>query len=302
MLPFLALSIQMPNPQADPHSALPPSSITQVVFLGTGTPNPDPNHQGPSVAIVVNGQSYVVDCGPGVVRQAEAAARKGIAALSMPNLTHLFVTHLHSDHTMGLPDFMFTPAVTGREKPLDVWGPKGLRRMKDLIQEAWSEDYDIRIHGGEGGNPTAYQVNVHEIEPGLVYSDANVKVTAFAVLHGKWKEALGYRFETPDRVVVLSGDTTYCPNLVEHAKGCDILIHEAYSDAGLKRRTPHWQEYHMAYHTSGIDVGLIASKVQPKLLILYHELPFGEPAGEILTEVHKLFQGAAVESKDLDVY
>src|SRR5437016_46587 len=101
------------------------SPTTQLVFLGTGTPNPDPRHLGPSAAVVVNGQPYIVDCGAGLVRQASAAREKGIEALAMERLTHAFITHLHSDHTIGYPDLIFTPAVTGRLEPLRIWGPPG---------------------------------------------------------------------------------------------------------------------------------------------------------------------------------
>ena len=283
-------------------SALPVSPSTQVVFLGTGTPNPDPAHQGICVAIVVNGQPYLVDCGPGLVRQATAARNMGHSALTMEHLTRAFVTHLHTDHSVGLPDLMFTPAVTGRQEPLEIWGPKGLKRMVNLIQRAWSEDLDVRLHGGEPAVPRAYEVNVHEIKPGQIYADANVKVTAFLVHHGHWKCAYGFRFETPDRVIVLSGDTTFCQSVIDNAQGCDILIHEVYSAEGLKRRGGDWQAYHSAYHTSAPDVARIANQVHPKLLILYHELPFGEPDGEILSEVRKSYSGDVVEAADLASY
>jgi ribonuclease Z len=201
---------------------------------------------------------------------------------------------------MGYPDLMFTPAVTGREEPLEVYGPKGLTRMTRLIERAWSEDRDIRIHGLEHGNPKAYEVHVHEIAPGEIYQDANVKVRAFLVNHGTWKFAFGYRFETPDRVIVISGDTTYSKNLIENAKGCDVLIHEVYSGEGLVKRTAQWQKYHSTFHTSARDVGLIGSLIKPKLLILYHELPFGEPDGEILGEVKSVYNGPVVEAHDLE--
>jgi ribonuclease BN (tRNA processing enzyme) len=290
MLPFI------------PQTPLPPSTTTQIVFLGTGTPNPDPHHNGLSVAIVVRGQPYIFDCGPGLVRQAAAAHEKGVAGLTMAHLTKAFVTHLHSDHTTGLPDLMLTPAVTGRTDALEMWGPEGLADMVKNISRAYKEDREIRFHGGEPSVPSGYEVKVKEIDDGFVYQDDNVKVKAFQVMHGKWKHAFGYRVETPDRVVVLSGDTTYCPNLIENAKGCDVLIHEVYSAEGLKRRTPDWQAYHSSYHTSGPDVGKIASQVHPKLVILYHELPFGEPEGEILKEVQSTYDGPVVEAADLDVY
>jgi ribonuclease BN (tRNA processing enzyme) len=276
---------------------------TQIVFLGSGSPNPDPEHQGPALAIIVHGQPYIVDCGAGLVRQASAAHAKGFTSLTMERLTRAFVTHLHSDHTIGLPDLMFTPAVTGRKEGLELIGPPGLAAMTKHIEEAWSEDRDVRFYGGEPAVPKAYEVHVHEIDKdGIVYEDANVKVRAFSVNHGKWLHAYGYRFETPDRVIVVSGDTTYCPNLIANAKGCDVLIHEAYSAEGLRHRTPEWQAYHASYHTSGPDVGRIANALKPKLVLLYHELPFGQPDGEILREVQSVYGGDVREAKDLEGY
>ncbi len=276
---------------------------TKIVFLGTGNPNPDPDHQGPCLAIIVRGQPYLVDCGPGLVRQASAAHAKGVAALTMDRLTRAFVTHLHTDHTLGLPDLMFTPAVTGRTEGLELFGPAGLESMVRHIEEAWSEDRNVRLHGGEPSIPAAYSVSVHEIaHDGLVYEDKNVKVRAFTVSHGKWLHAYGYRFETPGRGIVVSGDTTYCPNLIANAKGCDVLIHEAYSAEGLRRRTADWRAYHAEYHTSGLDVGRIANAVRPKLLLLYHELPFAEPDGEILREVRSVYDGEVRDAEDLAEY
>ena len=236
------------------------------------------------------------------MRQASAAHEKGIAALTMDHLTRAFITHLHSDHTVGYPDLMLTPAVTGRIEPLEVWGPPGLKAMTQHIQQAFKEDHEIRFHGGEPAVPKGYEVHVHEIMPGTIYKDKNVSVTAIAVMHGHWKHAYGYRFETPDRVIVFSGDTTYCPNLIESAKGCDILVHEVYSEQGLSKRTADWQKYHAAYHTSGPDVGRIATLVHPRLLLLYHELPFGEPEGQILKEVRTSYAGPVQEAADLAVY
>ena len=208
-------------------------NATQVVLLGTGTPNPEPDRSGPSLAIIVNNHSYVVDCGPGVVRRAAAAAEKNIPALRSAGLTRLFITHLHSDHTVGYPDFLLSPAVTGRDQALEVFGPKGLQNMTDHLLLAYKEDMDIRIYGLEKGHAQGYKVIVHEIQPGLVYADSNITVKAFRVNHGSWPEAFGYRFETKDKVIVVSGDCTYSENLIKNAKDCDILIHEVYSMEGL---------------------------------------------------------------------
>ena len=282
-------------------SAQLPSEKTKVVLLGTGSPFADPDKSGPSIAIVVNNTSYVIDCGPGVVRRASAAAKKGIKGLEAPQLRKLFITHLHSDHTTGYPDFIFTPAVLDRNVPLDVYGPKGLRDMTDHIRQAYKEDIDIRIHGLEYGNAEGYKVNVHEISPGIIYKDPNVVVKAFRVKHGSWPEAFGFRFETPDKVIVVSGDCTYSEELIANAKDCDILIHEVYSMEGLAKREQRWKEYHSTFHTSTKQLADIANKVKPKTLVLIHQLLFGSTEESLLKEISQHYSGKIISGKDLDV-
>ena len=276
---------------------------TQIVLLGTGTPNADPDRSGPAVAIVVDGESYLVDCGAGVVRRAAAAARQsGIEALAAPNLSRVFITHLHSDHTLGLADLIFTPWILGREVPLEVYGPKGIRAMADHIIEAYQQDIAVRTGGLEPANEQGYKVSVHEIEAGTVYQDENVTVKAFPVRHGSWDHAFGFRFETADRTIVISGDTTPCSSLLASAEGCDVLIHEVYSEAGFRRRTPEWQRYHAAFHTSTRQLADIATKVRPGLLILYHQLFWGTTEEDLLREVCRSYDGRVVSGNDLDVY
>ncbi len=201
LIPIVAAVLWSVAQTAAPGVAQAPATRTKVVCLGTGTPNPDPDRFGPATAVVVNDTPYVVDAGAGVVRRVTAAGKKGIPGMSVSKLTRLFITHLHSDRTIGYPDFIFTPAVTGRTEPLEVYGPPGLKAMTDHILEAWKEDMDIRIHGLEHGIARAYEVHVHEVTNGLVYQDANVRVRAFEVEHGAWPHALGYRFETADRTI-----------------------------------------------------------------------------------------------------
>jgi ribonuclease BN (tRNA processing enzyme) len=268
---------------------------THVVLLGTGTPNPDPARMGPSVALVSGDRVYIVDCGPGVVRRAAEAGIK------MPQLTRAFLTHLHSDHTAGLPDLILTPPNSERTEPLEVWGPPGTRAMTRHILAAWREDLDVRLHGGQPGVAAAFTAFAHDVKPGEIYRDEFVRVIAFPVSHGTWRYAYGYRFEARDRTIVISGDTTYGERLIAAAKGCDILLHEVMSEAGVAKRTADWQKYHRASHTTAIDVGRVAAAVRPRKLVLYHLLPMGESEAEVLGEVRQNWGGEVVYGKDLDV-
>jgi len=215
---------------------------TKIVLLGTGTPRPYPDRSGPATAIVVGERAYLVDFGPGVVRRASAAAEKGTPELESTNLKIAFLTHLHSDHTTGYPDLILTPWVMGRPE-LDVYGPEGLEEMTKHLLEAWRQDIEIRTKGLEQRH--ALVVRAHDGKPGVVYKDERVTVTAFRVPHGQWPQAFGYRFDTPGKSVVISGDTSPSEEIVAHCQPCDVLIHEVYSPESvlshLRARTerPH---------------------------------------------------------------
>lgn len=267
-----------------------------VVFLGTGTPRPDPTRQGPSLAIVANGQAYLVDAGTGLVRQAAAAFLQGVTALQPNQLDIAFLTHLHSDHTLGLADLMLTPWVMGRTAPLRLYGPVGTKAMVNALQQAYSEDIELRIHGLEHQTRTGQEVAVQEIQPGVVYQDENVKVTAFAVKHGSWKEALGYRFDADGKSIVVSGDTRPTESVIRSCNGCDLLIHEAYSfEAGQNA-------YFASFHTSAAELGKIAAQARPKMLVVTH-LVVGprSSAARAVQEIQQNFEGRIAVAKDLEI-
>jgi ribonuclease BN (tRNA processing enzyme) len=296
-------------------SAAPQATRVQVVMLGTGTPLPDPERAGPSIAVVVDNHAYLFDAGTGVVRRAAAAKKQnGIGGLEPRTLHIAFLTHLHSDHTLGLPDLILTPWTMGRTEPLELWGPKGTRGMVEHILAAYQEDITIRTTSLEGSNATGYKVNVHEIEPGDVYKDGNVTVKPFLVKHGEWKQALGYRIEAPGRVIVYSGDTSPTESIVENCHGCDFLIAEAYTLAGFDLVSPNWQRYRRAYHASTRELGDIATRAKPRLLILTHRGNAGcdqsHAAGclesgseeQMLKEMKQYYSGNVVAAHDRDVY
>ncbi len=281
--------------------ARPAKGFSQVVLLGTGCPGPDPERSGPAVAIVVNDRPYLVDFGPGVVRRAAAAYDKGVRGLATHLLNRGFLTHLHSDHTIGYPDLMLTPWVCGRDEPLEVYGPPGLRHMTEHLLLAYEADIHQRLHGLEPANETGFQVQAHEVVPGLVYRDPHVEVHAFEVWHGTWP-AYGYKFICPDRTIVISGDTCMHENVITAATGCDVLIHEVCSGEGVLWRSPEWREYHSSYHTLGHELAEVATRAQPKLLVLTHQLFQGVSEADLLREVREGYSGAVVSGKDLDIF
>jgi ribonuclease BN (tRNA processing enzyme) len=269
---------------------------TKLVLLGTGTPNVDPLRSGPSTAIIVDGYPYIVDCGPGVVQRAVAAG------INVKLLNRLFITHLHSDHTAGYPDFLLTPGVLERAGPLLLFGPAGTAGLNENILEAYQQDIDIRTQGLEYGDLLSYKVEVDEIKQGVVYKDARIEVTAFNVNHGSWPEAFGFKFVTPDKTIVISGDCTYSKIVAESCNGCDILVHEVYSEAGYSRKSEKWQKYHSAFHSSTSQVAKIAIEAGPKILVLNHVLIWDSNEVELLKEIRIKYKGQVFYGKDLDTF
>jgi len=278
---------------------------TLVVMLGTGNPTIDPDRSGPATAIVVKDTAYLVDFGAGVVRRAqEAVLTREIKAVDPTRLRVVFVTHLHSDHTVGYADVILTPWVMGRRFPLEVYGPKGIEAMTRHMLEAYRVDIEARTsdEGMKRPNPDAYRVNAHEIEAGVVYKDANVTVTAFRTQHAV--ESYGYRFDTADRRVVVSGDTYPAQATIDACNGCDVLIHESISPAWLAAMAPArrevFEKFSTKYHTTTTQLAELASKAKPKLLVLYHHS--GNTPEELNAEMRAVYAGHFIVSRDLDVY
>lgn len=274
-----------------------------VVLLGTGTPIPDPERLGPSVAVaVITGAcAYIVDLGPGVVRRAEAVFKRGIPGLEVPRLKIAFLTHLHSDHTIGVPDFILTPWVVGREEKISIFGPRGTKRLVKHIQRAYRDDKKERMQGLERVKRTGCMVHTREISPGFVYEDSNVLVEAFPVSHGRL-QSFGYKFTTHDRTIVISGDTAPCEKIAEKSYRCDLLVHEVYSEEGFAGKNPQWSRYHRNMHTSAHDLGNMVERAKPGLVVLYHQLYWGVSDTKLLEEVRESYSGIVISGKDLGVY
>lgn len=282
-------------------SASAQSPKTEVILLGTGTPYPDPNASGPATAVKVGDRVFLFDAGAGVMRKVRAAG------LPISGPEAVFFTHLHSDHTLGYPDLILTSWVMRRTKPMQVYGPHGLKRMTRHLLLAFSEDIAIRTKGLERETPGGYRVDVHEIGAGVVYDRDGVRVTAIRVPHGSWKEAFGYRIETPDRSIVISGDTSPSEALMKAAKDVDVLIHEVYITkyATVENRPggEFWPEYMRKFHTSEFELGALAARAKPKLLLLTHTMRFGGTDEELVSGIRKGgFEGQIIIGSDLGRY
>jgi ribonuclease BN (tRNA processing enzyme) len=295
----LTMLVSWVRPEQEPPAKA--AGVTRVVLLGTGNPGIDPDRSGPATAVVVNDTPYLVDFGPGVVRRAKAAVlSRGIEALEPTRLRVAFVTHLHSDHTVGYPDLIFTPWTVGRRVPLEVYGPKGLKAMTEHLLEAYRVDIETRTNpdGNQRGFPEGHQVNPHEVSPGVVYKDANVTVTAFATKHAM--ESYGYRFDTPDRSIVISGDTNPTQATIDACRGCDVLIHEALTPAQLAARPETFRRFAAKYHTTTAQLADLAREAKPRLLIVYHYSTVSPE--ELPAEMRARYPGHFVIGRDLDVY
>ena len=275
---------------------------TKLIILGSGTPNPDPNRSGSSYAILVNETAYLVDFGPGAVRQAAALSESWggpFKALNVENLEHAFLTHIHSDHSIGLADLLLTPWVMGRNKKLKLFGPKALKEMAESISNAYRKDIDYRINGTQPTNNVGYKVDFKELIEGEVFKDSNLVVDAFLVNHGELEDSYGFRFRTKDKTIIFSGDTSPSKKVEEYAHKADILVHEVYSQSGFLKKTNDWQIYHKGHHTSSLEVAELAKKAKPKKLVLSHILFWGTTPEKLFQEVSNNYEGEVILAKDL---
>nr|WP_295714955.1 MBL fold metallo-hydrolase [uncultured Halomonas sp.] len=288
-------------------------SNTTVVMLGTGTPVLKHERAGQSILIVVDKEMYLFDAGPGFVRNFDALSGEDF----MPEdiyfdnnsvygaMNKVFLTHLDSDHVMGMPELMLRPWIMGRSEPLKVVGPQGTKAMTTNILEAYVDDIDHRLNGTQPASEDGFTVEVSEIsDTQVVHQDDKVTITAFNVHHGSWADgmAFGYRVETPDKTVVISGDTRHEEELYQYFDDADILIHEVMSEQGVSQLPQDWQNYMYHAHTSTQQLAEIGRHIAPELLVMNHPLFFGQSDEQLTNEMANYYDGEFVLSEDLDIY
>jgi len=257
-----------------------------------------------SLAIIVDEQPYIVDCGSGILERLSNARAMGIKGLDNPKLTRLFVTHFHPDHTLGLPGFIIAPWNMQRWDRLKIYGPKGIKKKVKGILKVYEPGINEHLYN----NPkvmSPLDVKPITIKERIFYKDDLVTVEAIPVVHGSF-EAYAFKFTTPDKTIVVSGDTCPVEELHEKAKDCDILVHEVYSETIMETKPKVAQDYFRKVHTGGIELGKIAKKIQPKQLVLTHQIAYGLGNGAaeevIIKEIRKNYQGAVAYGNDLDVF
>src|SRR5687768_6011347 len=279
------------------------SRRTRLVLLGTGGgPRPRTTSSASAQVIVSNGVAYVIDCGDGVARQ------MAFAGVPLASLRHLFITHQHSDHTADYGNLIWLAWTAGLSSRVDAWGPPPLERMTRLFLEMNQSDIDTRI-ANEGRVPLAPLLRVHEVrEDGPVMADDNLRVTATLVDHPPVVPAFAYRFDGPDRSIVISGDTAPSQNLVKLAAGADVLVHSVMYPTAIDRlvaRVPSASALKasiLAHQTSAEDAGRIAEEARVKALVLSHFVPPDDPEvtdAMWLDAARRNFRGTVIVGKDL---
>jgi ribonuclease Z len=268
----------------------------KVTLMGTGSPQPRMDRFGPSILVEAGGERLVFDCGRGATQRLEQIK------IHVGDITALFLTHLHSDHVVGIPDLWLTGWLTGRKVPLRVWGPTGTKNMMTHLQEAFEFDIHIRRDVDEKIPGQGELVEAKDVEEGVVYENGGVKVTAFFVDHGLVKPALGYRVDFEGHSVVLSGDTRPSENLMHWAKGTDLLIHEVMDpEAFMVERgslfKPEAARQILSHHTTPEQAGAVFETVKPKLAVYSHVVPGGGQNFVALTR--KTYAGPLEVGEDL---
>ena len=295
----LGLAFQSANAQQ------PQEKSSRLVLLGTaGGPSIKKARAQPANALIVNESVYIIDTGNAVARQL------ALAGISAKKLRAVFITHLHSDHVIDYGTLLQRAWLSGLKTPVETFGPPPLKQMTQAYLEYMRWDIDLRIKD-ENRVPLGDMIKAHDIAgDGVIYQDENVKVTAFEVPHGAAKPSYGFRFDTPDRSIVFSGDTSRSENLIKAAKGADILVHEVVSIHGVEaivnRIDPGnegLKRHIIEAHTPIEEVGQVASEAGVKKLVLTHFVPTGVPKfdkPELWIEgVRKHYKGEVVVGQDL---
>jgi ribonuclease BN (tRNA processing enzyme) len=300
---MLAASAAWGHVSAQPAAPSPSSAKvrTRLVLIGTkGGPRVGGQRANPANLLLVDGVPYVIDCGYGVTRGL------GIAGIALPRLKYIFITHHHSDHNLEYGNLVDAAWSAGLNTEVKAFGPKGLVEMTKLFWEM--NRFDVETRMADEGKPDPRKLLVpKDIDEGAILDEGGVKVTAFRTPHPPIVDNFAYKFETPDGVIVFSGDTAYNPKLAEFARGADVLVHECLYEPGVDKLVASipsaetLKKHLLDSHTKTDDVGRIAAQAGVKLLVLSHFVPGDDPTitDEMwISGARQHFNGRIIAGKD----
>ena len=269
----------------------------KVTLLGTGTPVPAMSRFGPSTLVEAGGQTLLFDAGRGAMqRLAQLRVRWQV-------VDALFLTHLHSDHVVGFPDLWLTGwLMSGRDRPLLVWGPRGTKRMMSHLEQAYDFDIRMRLYDDRSA-PDGAVILAEDMSEGVVFETGGVTVTAFEVDHTPVRPAFGFRVDYGCRSVVLSGDTRVSENLIRHAQGADLLVHEVASPESFERAgvSPERAKQVIAHHVTPEQAGEVFAKTHPRLAVYSHIVQADASEQDLLPPTRRTYSGAVEVGEDLMV-
>ena len=291
--------------QAAPGATTPPPVAAdefRVTLLGTGSPAPNLRRFGPGVLVQAGGKTLLIDCGRGVTQRLRQAG------LKLGQVDALFITHLHSDHIVGIPDLWLTGWLEAdyaqRPGPFVVYGPTGTRGLMDGLTQAFGWDIKARI-ADQNLKPDVIRAEVTEFQQGVIFDQGGVRVTAITVDHGELlNPAFGFRIDHAGRSVTISGDTRFSENLISYAQGTELLIHQVAAVRPELLRNPVIKVI-LAHHTKPDEAGVVFTRVQPKLAVFYHFVLLGMPGSppvnekEVLEQARQTYDGPMLAGEDL---
>ena len=269
----------------------------KVTLLGTGCPPAVMNRFGPSILVEAGEQKFLFDAGRGALQ------RLNQVKVRWRDVQGVFLTHLHSDHVVGFPDLWLTGWLTpGRDVPLQVWGPRGTKKMMSHLEQAYEYDIRIRLYD-DRASPDGVVILAEDVAGGFVYEKNGVKITAFEVDHTPVKPAFGYRIDYAGRSVVLSGDTRVSENLIRHAQGVDLLVHEVASPETFQRAgsPPERAKSVVAHHVTPEQAGEVFSRTKPKLAVYSHIVLPTATEQDLIPPTRKTYAGPLELGEDLMV-
>ena len=270
----------------------------KVTLLGTGTPVPAMNRFGPSILVEAGGQTFLFDAGRGAMQ------RLAQLRVRWQDVDALLLTHLHSDHVVGFPDLWLTGWLvgSGRDRPLRVWGPRGTKRMMAHLEQAYDFDIRIRLYD-DRTTPDGAVILAEDMNEGVVFEKGGLTITAFEVDHTPVRPAFGFRVDYGSRSVVLSGDTRVSENLIRHAEGADLLVHEVASPESFRRAgvSPERAKQVIAHHVTPEQAGEVFARTRPRLAVYSHIVQADASEEDLIPPTRRTYSGAVEVGEDLMV-